>query len=93
SLPAKTEWVNQLGDSAPDLILKSDQLLIQSHRIEEVPGTHTVVYSSEVDEITFQHVAHSRSGFALGAVIAAEWLENKQGFYSVEDIFNFSNTH
>lgn len=85
----KTEWVNQLGDTMPDQVLKPDQLLINSLRIDEVPGTHTVVYSSEVDEIMFQHTAHNRAGFALGAVVAAEWLENKQGFYSVEDVFNF----
>lgn len=86
---SKTEWVNQLGDGVPDKVFKSDQLLIHSHRVDEVPGTHTVVYSSEVDEILFQHTAHNRTGFALGAVVAAEWLQNKQGFYSVEDVFNF----
>ncbi len=88
-IPRKTEWVNQLGDDLPLKVIQQDQLLIESHRIDEVPGTHTVVYSSEVDEITFQHTAHNRAGFALGAVVAAEWLENKQGFYSVEDVFNF----
>jgi len=79
----KKEWVND------EATFKSDQLLIESHRIENVPGTHTVVYSSEVDEIEIKHTAHSRAGFALGAVIAAEWLADKQGFYSVADVFDF----
>ena len=85
----KNEWVNEVvGTAVPD-VFKNDQLLIESHRIENVPGTHTVIYSSEVDEIEIKHTAHSRAGFALGAVIAAEWLENKQGFYNIADVFNF----
>ncbi len=88
-LDRKAEWLNEVvGTQIPDVI-KNEQLLIESHRIENVPGTHTVVYSSEVDEIEIKHTAHSRAGFALGAVIAAEWLENKQGFYNVADVFNF----
>jgi 4-hydroxy-tetrahydrodipicolinate reductase len=85
----KKEWVNELVDTPFEEALKSDQLLIASQRIENVPGTHTVVYSSEVDEIELKHTAHSRAGFALGAVIAAEWLEHKQGFFNIADIFNF----
>jgi len=65
--------------------------LIESLRIENVPGTHTVVYSSEVDDIEIKHTAHSRAGFALGAVVAAEWLQDKKGFYSIADIFNFKD--
>ncbi|MEJ5994530.1 4-hydroxy-tetrahydrodipicolinate reductase [Pedobacter sp. Du54] len=85
----KSEWVNEVvGNPMPEAF-KSEQLLIESYRMENVPGTHTVVYSSEVDEIEIKHTAHNRAGFALGAVIAAEWLENKQGFYSVADVFNF----
>lgn len=85
----KREWVNELVGTQFDDVLKKEQLLIESHRIENIPGTHTVVYSSEVDEIEFKHTAHNRSGFALGAVVAAEWLEKKQGFYNIADIFNF----
>lgn len=86
----KSEWLNEvIGTPIPDVV-KNDQLLIESHRIENIPGTHTVVYSSEVDDIEIKHTAHSRAGFALGAVIAAEWLEKKQGFYSIADIFNFN---
>ncbi len=89
-LDRKSEWVNELVGSGTELITKPDQLLIESHRIEEVPGTHTVIYSSEVDEIEFKHKAHSRAGFALGAVMAAEWLHDKTGFFNITDMFDFS---
>jgi len=85
----KSEWINELVGTQFDDVLKKEQLLIESHRIENIPGTHTVIYSSEVDEIEFKHTAHNRSGFALGAVVAAEWLEKKQGFYNITDMFNF----
>jgi 4-hydroxy-tetrahydrodipicolinate reductase len=88
-LDRKSEWLNEVvGTQIPDVI-KNEQLLIESHRIENVPGTHTVVYSSEVDEIEIKHTAHNRAGFALGAVIAAEWLADKEGFYNIADVFNF----
>jgi 4-hydroxy-tetrahydrodipicolinate reductase len=89
-LSRKKEWVNELVGEGEETIAKPDQLLIESHRIESVPGTHTVIYSSEVDEIELKHTAHNRAGFALGAVLAAEWLEGKAGFYSVKDMFDFS---
>lgn len=89
-LSRKDEWVNELVDSGEEIITKPNQLLIESLRIEEVPGTHTVIYSSEVDDIEFKHKAHSRAGFALGAVIAAEWLVDKTGFFNISDMFDFS---
>ncbi|MGV3686579.1 MAG: 4-hydroxy-tetrahydrodipicolinate reductase [Daejeonella sp.] len=89
-LDRKSEWVNELIGSGEELITKPDQLLIESHRIEDVPGTHTVIYSSEVDEIEFKHAAHSRAGFALGAVLAAEWVHDKTGFFNITDMFDFS---
>jgi 4-hydroxy-tetrahydrodipicolinate reductase len=88
-LERKKNYVNDLVGEGEDVITKPDQLLIESHRIEDVPGTHTVIYSSEVDDIEFKHKAHSRAGFALGAVVAAEWLQGKKGFYSVHDMFDF----
>ncbi|RZK81309.1 MAG: 4-hydroxy-tetrahydrodipicolinate reductase [Pedobacter sp.] len=89
NLDRKTEWVNELVGTPFEEVVKKEQLLIESHRIENIPGTHTVLYSSEVDDIEFKHTAHNRAGFALGAVVAAEWLEHKQGFYNITDIFNF----
>jgi 4-hydroxy-tetrahydrodipicolinate reductase len=89
NLDRKDEWVNELDGEPFDKVLRNDQLLIASQRVDQVPGTHTVLYSSEVDEIELKHTAHSRAGFALGAVVAAEWLQHKQGFYNIADIFNF----
>lgn len=88
----KTDWVNYIVEEEKEVIPKPDQLLIESHRIEEVPGTHTVLYSSEVDQIEFKHTAHSRAGFALGALMAAEWLQNKKGFFDVTEMFTFGAT-
>lgn len=61
---------------------------IVAKRIADVPGTHTVNYESEVDTITIEHVAHNRQGFALGAVVAAEWLVGKTGVFSMNDVLN-----
>jgi 4-hydroxy-tetrahydrodipicolinate reductase len=93
NLESKKEWANVLTNDpgAENNTIDADQLLIESHRIENVPGTHTVIYDSEVDSIEFKHTAHNRNGFALGAVLAAEWVQDKKGFYSVEDMFNFDN--
>src|SRR5690606_17965422 len=86
----KKTWVNQVVGSEEEVVNKPNELLIESLRIEEVPGTHTVLYSSEVDQIEFKHTAHNRDGFALGAVVAAEWLYGKKGFYQVTEIFDFN---
>ena len=59
---------------------------IVAKRIADVPGTHTVTYQSEVDTITIEHEAHNRQGFALGAVIAAEWIVGKTGVFSMNDV-------
>ena len=92
NLDSKKNWVNILtsGPTPEDIGVPVDQLLIESHRIDSVPGTHTVIYDSEVDSIEFKHTAHNRNGFALGAVLAAEGVQGKNGFYSVEDMFNFN---
>ncbi len=87
---SKSSWVNEVVGEESDLINKPDELLIESLRIEEVPGTHTVLYSSEVDQIEFKHTAHNRDGFALGAVVAAEWLKGRKGFFQVTEIFDFN---
>ena len=59
---------------------------ITSIRKDEVPGTHTVTHRSEIDEISIKHTAHNRTGFALGAIIAAEWIQNKKGIFSMRDV-------
>ncbi|UXP31718.1 4-hydroxy-tetrahydrodipicolinate reductase [Reichenbachiella agarivorans] len=78
-LDGKTAWVNEKTNDA-------SKIGIVSERIENVPGTHDVSYSSEIDTITISHVAHSRKGFALGAVLAAEWLVGKSGVFSMNDL-------
>jgi 4-hydroxy-tetrahydrodipicolinate reductase len=70
---------------------KSNEIHIEAIRIEDVPGTHTVSYISEIDTIDIKHTAHNRDGFALGAVIAAEWIIGKKGVFSMKDVLNFNN--
>ncbi len=62
------------------------ELGINAIREDEVPGTHSVYYRSEVDEIEIKHTAFSRNGFALGAVIAAEWLPDKKGNFGMKEV-------
>ena len=64
------------------------QLPIEALREPDVPGTHTVSYQSPIDTLEIRHEAHSREGFALGAVIAAEWLAGKSGIFSMNDVLN-----
>jgi len=75
---SKTQW--SLNPS-----LEND-LLITAKREEHVPGTHSVFYKSPVDEIEIKHTAFNRQGFALGAVIAAEWLVDKKGVFGMKDV-------
>ncbi|MDX1602057.1 MAG: 4-hydroxy-tetrahydrodipicolinate reductase [Salinimicrobium sediminis] len=63
-----------------------DELRITAKRIENVPGTHIISYDSPVDTIKIEHIAHSRDGFALGAIVAAEWLQHKKGIFSMKDV-------
>ena len=65
---------------------KKDQIHIEAKRIGMVPGTHTVTYNSAVDAIEIKHTAHNREGFALGAVIAAEWIIGKKGIFTMKDV-------
>ncbi|HEY9221892.1 MAG TPA: 4-hydroxy-tetrahydrodipicolinate reductase [Lutibacter sp.] len=65
---------------------KQTEIPITAKRIDEVPGTHTVAYKSAVDTLEIKHTAHSRDGFALGAVIAAEWLVGKTGVFTMKDV-------
>lgn len=67
---------------------KANELPITAKRIENVPGTHEITYESTVDSIQIKHTAHSREGFALGAVVAAEWLLGKKGVFTMKDVLN-----
>ena len=62
------------------------EIPIVAKRIPDVPGTHSIEYKSDVDTINIKHTAHNRDGFALGAVIAAEWLVDKKGVYTMKDV-------
>ncbi|MBC2839239.1 4-hydroxy-tetrahydrodipicolinate reductase [Robiginitalea sp. SC105] len=64
------------------------ELPVQSRRLGDVPGTHVVSWNSSVDRIDITHTAHNREGFALGALVAAEWLVGKKGVYSMKDVLN-----
>lgn len=66
----------------------SEVIPIVAKRIPDVPGAHSVWYSSEVDTIEIKHTANNRKGFALGAVIAAEWIIGKNGIFSMKDVLN-----
>lgn len=61
---------------------------IIAKRIPEVPGTHVVTYSSEIDKIEIKHEAHNRKGFALGSILAAEWLIGKNGIFTMKNVLN-----
>jgi len=67
---------------------KADEIHIEAKRIEGVPGTHEITYKSEIDTISICHTAHSRQGFAMGAVIAAEWIKDKHGIFTMKDVLN-----
>jgi 4-hydroxy-tetrahydrodipicolinate reductase len=69
---------------------KENKIPILAKRIGNVPGTHKVDYSSEIDQIRIQHTAHNRQGFGLGAVIAAEWIIGKSGVFSMNDVLNIT---
>jgi len=76
---AINKWVN---DCEP----KDKEVNIASKRIDKVPGTHSITYENEIDEIYIRHTAHNRKGFALGAVLASEYMENKAGFYGMKEL-------
>lgn len=75
----KKKWVNHLSDNP-------DELEIISERVDPAPGTHKVKYSSSIDDIEIIHTAHSRKGFAAGAVLAAEFIAGKHGVFSMKEV-------
>jgi 4-hydroxy-tetrahydrodipicolinate reductase len=84
----KNEWKGRLvyNDNIPSQSAKPHELLIESRRLADVTGDHTVKYESIIDEISITHKAKSRYGFAKGAVLAAEWIIGKKGIYTMDDI-------
>ena len=79
SVRRKKQWVNKVSDDPHDLE-------IISKRIDPAPGTHSITYSSAIDDIEIIHTAHNRKGFATGAVLAAEFLKDKKGFFEMKDV-------
>jgi 4-hydroxy-tetrahydrodipicolinate reductase len=75
----KKRWVNELSDNPADLE-------IISQRVDPAPGTHSIKYSSAIDDIEIIHTAHNRKGFALGAVMAAEYIKDKKGIFSMKEV-------
>lgn len=82
NLSVKTEWINEPSD-------EENVVPILSEREPNVPGTHTIKYISDVDEIEIKHTAKSRTGFALGAVLVAEWILDKKGVLSMKEFMKF----
>lgn len=71
-----------------DRKIEPDELHFASVRAGDIPGTHIVGFESSADSIELKHIARGREGFAYGAVIAAEWIAGKKGFYSIDDLMN-----
>jgi 4-hydroxy-tetrahydrodipicolinate reductase len=78
----KKEWVNHISDNL-------EELEIRSERVDPAPGTHIIEYSSPIDTITITHTAHNRRGFAMGAVLAAEFIAGKKGIFRMSEVLGF----
>jgi 4-hydroxy-tetrahydrodipicolinate reductase len=82
NLERKKKWVKVSSDRA-------EEIEIQSFRIDDVPGTHVIKYASLIDDIEIKHTAHTREGFAIGAVMVAEWIRDKKGVLNMDDFLKF----
>jgi 4-hydroxy-tetrahydrodipicolinate reductase len=82
NLSSKTKWINEPSE-------EESVVPIESIREPNVPGTHIIKYTSDVDDIQIKHTAKSRTGFALGAVLVAEWILDKKGVLSMKDFMKF----
>jgi 4-hydroxy-tetrahydrodipicolinate reductase len=83
-LDSKSKWILTEQESENE-----QEVPITSKRIDPAPGTHIITYASDIDTIEISHTAHSRMGFALGAVLVAEWIKNKKGVLSMNDFLSF----
>jgi 4-hydroxy-tetrahydrodipicolinate reductase len=82
-IDSKKKWVNKETSD-------KTELSIISERIDPAPGTHEVKYSSDIDDIQIIHTAHNRKGFALGAVLAAEYIHDKKGVFTMQDVLRLT---
>ena len=78
-MPQKKRWVNYKSE-------KEEELSIISKREDPAPGTHSIKYSSPIDDIEITHTAHNRKGFALGAVVGAEFIRDKKGIFTMKEV-------
>ena len=90
----KKEWVKGVQRNADGTVegsndVPANELPIESIRRDEVPGIHSIIYDSDADCITITHDAHSRKGFAMGAVLAAEYTKDHSGLLTISDMFKF----
>ena len=84
NIKRKDDWV--LNENQ---VINENEIPISAIRLNDVPGIHIVSYKSAIDDIEIKHTAHSRAGFAQGAVIAAEWVAGKKGYFTMSDILGF----
>lgn len=83
NISRKNHWTKQITDDPATFP-------ILAHRVENVPGTHSIKYTSAIDDIEIIHTAHNREGFARGAVLAAEFIEGKQGIFTMKDVLGLN---
>jgi 4-hydroxy-tetrahydrodipicolinate reductase len=86
NIDRKTKWLCQSENTEG---VENEAINIVAKRIDPAPGTHIITYESPIDSIEITHTAHSREGFATGAVVAAEWLVGKKGVFSMKDMLGF----
>ncbi len=84
----ETKSLSQWENVSNTELSNQSSLALESERLPNVPGTHEVIYENEIDKIEISHTAHSRKGFALGSVIAAEWIKDKNGVFTMNNVLN-----
>jgi len=82
------ESLSQWENVSPSQLVNQNSLSLESERLPNVPGTHEIIYENEIDKIEISHTAHSRKGFALGSIIAAEWIKGKTGVFTMNNVLN-----
>jgi|SRR5688572_4226086 len=85
-LDRKQNWIGTESDYHKEHHTNSEDLVIKSARLDNVVGTHIITYQSAIDKLELKHEAASRAGFVQGALVAAEWIVGKKGFYTMQDL-------